>query len=178
MKKTLFLVLFLPSLAWAAKAHEHGVVKLNITVEQNQVAISMVSSLDGLVGFERAPKNPAEKAKVDAAVSKLSAADKVFKIDAVASCRSVKTTLTAPVIGVGVEAPMADASGHGDLEGEFVFECQDANKVSQVEVALFDAFPGMKRIDVQAATSSGQIKRTLRRGQRPGGQVVSLSRQK
>ena len=178
MKKMLLLLLFLPCLAWAAKAHEHGVVKLNITVEQSQVNISMVSSLDGVVGFERAPKTPAEIAKVDDAVSKLSAADKVFKIDAAASCRIVKTTLTAPVIGVGVAAPVADPSGHGDLEGEFVFECQDASKVSQIEVALFDAFPGMRRIDVQAATSAGQNKRTLRRGPRSGGQVVLLSRQK
>jgi hypothetical protein len=178
MKKMLLLLLFLPPLAWAAKAHEHGVVKLNITVEQNQVNISMVSSLDGVVGFERVPRTPAEKAKVEDAVSKLSAADKFFKLEAAASCRSVKTTLTAPVIGVGVAAPVADVSGHGDLEGEFVFECQDANKVSQIEVVLFDAFPGMRRIDVQAVTSLGQIKRTLRRGQRPGGQVVSLSRPK
>ena len=176
--KILLGVLLLPALAWAGKAHEHGVVKLNIVLEEKQLIITMESSLDGVVGFERAPATPAEKAVVDDAVLKLNGAGKLFVAEEAASCRHVKTTLKAPVIGVGVAAPIADSSGHGDLDGEFVFDCQDTSKLRQIEVALFDAFPRMKRIDIQAATSASQIKRTLRRGEQSGRRVVVLSRQK
>ena len=178
IKKSLLCVLLVPTLAWAGKAHEHGVVRLNVAIEGEKLIIAMESSLDGVVGFERSPATPAEKAKVDAAVLTLNAPGKLFKTDEAASCRPVKTTLMAPVIGVGVAAPIADPAGHGDLEGEFVFECQDASKLRKIEVALFDAFPGMTRIDIQAATSAGQIKRTLRRGEQSGRRVVWLSRQK
>jgi hypothetical protein len=171
-------VVLLPTMAWAGKAHEHGAAKLNVTVEGQQLTIALESPLDGIVGFERAPKNAAEKAKVDAAVAQLQAADKLFKMDAAAACRLSKTTLMAPVIGVGVAAPVVDKTGHGDLDGEFVFECQEASLVRQIDVGLFDAFPGMKRIDVQAVTSAGQIKRTLRRGNQGGPSPLLLTRGK
>ncbi len=180
MKKHLILAAFVlwPALVWASKAHEHGAVKLNVTIEGKQLTITLESPLDGVVGFERAPKNAAEKAKVDAAVARLQTAESLFKVDAAAACRLSKTTLKAPVIGVGVPAPVADKSGHGDLDGEFVFECQDANQVRQIDVSLFDAFPNMKRIDVQAATPAGQIKRTLRRGSQSGPSTLLLTRGK
>ena len=181
MKKHLLLTacaLLLPTLTWAGKAHEHGAVQLNVSVEGRQLTIGLESPLDGIVGFERAPKTAAEKAKVDAAVAQLQAAEKLFKVDAAAACTLSKTTLMAPVIGVGVAAPVADKTGHGDLDGEFIFECQDTSKVRQLEVALFDTFPNMKRIDVQAATPAGQIKRTLRRGSQSGLSTVLLTRDK
>ena len=171
-------LLLLPNLVWASKAHEHGAVKLNVAIEGKQLTISMEAPLDGIVGFERAPKNPAEKAKVGAAVAQLQAAEKLFKVDAAAACTLSKTTLMAPVIGVGVAAPVADKSGHGDLDGEFIFECQDTSKVRQIDVALFGTFPNMKRIDVQAATPAGQIKRTLRRGSQSGPSTLLLTRDK
>ena len=181
MKKHLLFVastLMLPFVVWAGKAHEHGAVKLNVTVEGKQLTIALESPLDGIVGFERAPKNAAEKAKVDAAVAQLQAAEKLFKVDAAAACTLSKTTLMAPVIGVGVATPVADKSGHGDLDGEFIFECQDTSKVRQIDVALFGTFPNMKRIDVQAATPAGQIKRTLRRGSQSGPSTLLLTRDK
>lgn len=184
MKKHLALAplfaasLLWPTLLWAGKAHEHGAAKLNIATDGKQLTINLEAPLDSFLGFERAPKNAAEKAKVDAAVAQLNAGDKLFKIEAAAGCRLAKTTLMAPVIGVGVPAPVADKSGHGDLDGEFVFDCQDSSKVTQIDVALFDAFPNMKRIDVQAATAAGQIKRTLRRSAQAGSSTLLLTRSK
>lgn len=184
MKKHFALALFfaasllLPALVWAGKAHEHGAAKLNVTTDAKQLTITLEAPLDSLLGFERAPKNAAEKAKVDAAVAQLQAGDKLFKIEAAAGCRLSKTTLKAPVIGVGVPAPVADKSGHGDLDGEFVFDCQDTSKATQIEVALFDTFSHMKRIDVQAATAAGQIKRTLRRSAQAGSSTLLLTRSK
>ena len=179
MKKHLIaFAMLLPALVWASKAHEHGAVKLDVAIEGKQLTISMEAPLDGIVGFERAPKNATEKAKVDAAVAQLQAADKLFKVDAAAACSLSKTTLMAPVIGVGVPAPVADKSGHGDLDGEFVFDCQDTSKVRQIDVGLFDVFPNMKRVDVQAATPAGQIKRTLRRSSQSGPSTLLLMRDK
>jgi hypothetical protein len=179
-KRNLILAVsvLLPALVWAGKAHEHGAAKLNITTEGKQLTIALEAPLDSLLGFERAPRNATEKTKVDAAVAHLQAADKLFKIETAAGCRLATTNLMAPVIGVGVAAPVADKTGHGDLDGEFVFECQDTSKATQIEVLLFNAFPHMKRVDVQAATSAGQIKRTLRRGATSASSLLLLTRSK
>jgi Protein of unknown function (DUF2796) len=179
MKKHFFLAacaLLLPTMPYASKAHEHGVVKLDVAVQGQQILITMESPLEGVLGFERAPKSAADNAKVAAATAQLQAADKLFQIDPAAHCRLSKTTLMAPVVGIGVAALTQDKTGHGDLDAEFIFDCQDASQAQRIEVALFDAFANMKRIEVQMATPSGQFKRTLRRGPQPGNSTLLLTR--
>lgn len=154
---------------WAAqaangKAHEHGVVKLDIAIDGNRLSIAMESPLDNLVGFERAPRNPAEQRRVDDAVARLRDAGRLFDIDAAAGCRLAGVTLEAPILGVGAGAA-APKDGHGDLDADIAFECRDTARATRIDIApLLRAFPGMQRIDVQLATPWGQSKETVKRG--------------
>ena len=147
---------------WAAQAaggqaHEHGVVKLDIAIDGNTLRIAMESPLENLVGFERAPRTPAERRRVDDAVARLR--------DAAAGCRLAGVTLEAPVLGVGAQAGATAKDGHGDLDADIAFECRDAARATRIDLApLLQAFPGMQRIDVQLATSWGQSKETVKRG--------------
>jgi len=158
--------------ALAGKAHQHGVAKLNISVEAGRITLDLESPLDNLLGFERAPRTDAERAKTDAAVKRLRDAASLFRIDSAAACVLDKVELDSAVLQL-VKAgtsptvptvPTAPAKGeHADLDGHFEFKCQAGAKAGFVEVLMFDAFPGLRRIDLQIATPRGQVKATLNR---------------
>jgi Protein of unknown function (DUF2796) len=152
------------SLAAPGHAHEHGAVKLDIAVEPGKVSVTMESPLDNLVGFERAPRNDAERKKVDAAVARLRAADTLFKIDPAAGCTLANVVLTSAALKLGAPEPAEKGEeGHADLDAEIEFTCTDAPRAAFIDLALFGSFGGMQRIDVQVATPKGQAKRTLKR---------------
>ena len=145
----------------AGQAHEHGVLKLDIAVEAGKLTLQMESPLDNLVGFERAPRNDAERKRVDAALAKLKAGEALFAIDPAAQCKLAGVELESAVLKLGEAAP--SHGDHADIDAAFTFECQDATQAAYIDVGLFQAFKGMARIHVQVATPQGQSKHTLKR---------------
>ncbi len=153
-------LVLLPTLpAWAGKPHQHGVAALNVGVEPGRVSLDLETPLDNLVGFERAPRTDAERERVAAVLAKLRAGAALFRIDPAAGCTLAKVTLVAPVLGLGGSASEKD--GHADLDGRFEFDCKAGQRAGFVEVGLFDAFAGLKRIELQVVTPKGQLKATL-----------------
>ncbi len=149
--------------AHAAPPHEHGVARLDVAVEAGRVSIELDTPLDNLLGFERAPRSDAERDRVTALVARLRAGAVLFRIDAAAGCSLAKVDLVSAPIGLGKEGSTAAAGDHADLSGSFDFRCKDGARAGFVEIGLFDAFPALKRIDLQLATPRGQIKTVLRR---------------
>jgi hypothetical protein len=174
LHKTLWLgCLALPALA-QAQAHQHGVLTLDIAIEARMLTLQMESPLDNLVGFERGPRNDAERKRVDAMVARLEAAQALFTIDPAAQCTLANVELNSAVLKIG---PAQGARGathdeHADIDARIEFACQEAARAAFIDVGLFEAFAGMKRIDVQVATPKGQFKRTLKRPARR----ISLTR--
>jgi hypothetical protein len=171
MRKALWVVLglWLAGLgpAWAGKAHEHGVARLDIGVEPARVVLQFDSPLDNLIGFERAPRNDAERDAVAAAVARLRDAGKLFRVDPAAGCQAAGVELVSSVLGLGPAEPARAGAqdGHGDLEATVTFQCSAGAKAAFVEVGLFEAFPRLNRLTLQIVTPRGQIKATLRRPQ-------------
>ncbi len=160
----LFLAAALAPAAHAAGAHEHGVVKLDVAVEGGRVLVEIDTPLDNLLGFERAPRTDAERDKAAAVVKKLQDAANLFRIDGSAGCALAKVDLRSAPLQLGSQpAAPSGKDGHGDLEGSFEFKCKAGAKAAFLEVGLFDAFPQVKRIELQVATPKGQMKATLRR---------------
>jgi len=149
----------------AAKAHEHGVARLDIAVEATRVSFLLELPLDSLVGFEREPRTDAEKAAADGALTRLRTPGALFRIDPAAQCTPARVDLQSAALGVGAIAMAAGPSkdGHADLDATFDFDCKDGNRAGFVEVGLFEFFPRLQRVDVQAATRKGQLKATLKR---------------
>lgn len=161
-----FMALAAASPALAAKAHEHGVARVDIAVEPLRVMVSVEIPLDALLGFERAPRDDAERQRADAALARLRNAATLFAIDPAAGCTPGKVELTAPLLQApagAAPAPAATKDSHGDLDGSFEFRCTDGFKAGFVELGLFEAFARLQRIDVQAVTRKGQLKATLKR---------------
>ena len=155
------LLLALSQPAWAGKAHQHGVAQLDVAVEPTRLSLVLETPLDSLLGFERAPRNDAERAAVDKALARLRAAEQIFRIDSAAGCTLDKVVLVAPVLGLGPMPAGADKGEHAELTGTFDFNCKAGNSARFVEVELFEAFAPMKRINLQLVLARGQMKATL-----------------
>lgn len=143
-------------------AHVHGLLKLDVAVDGPTLTLAIDSPLDNIVGFERAPNNPAEKKQVEQALARLRAADTLFQIDPAAGCKIAQIDLDAPLLGLG-SVQAKGAAGHADLEGRFTFRCNDAARVRYIDIALFTAFRNLRQIDAQIAAPQGQFQRTLKR---------------
>lgn len=147
--------------AWAGPAHQHGVATLDVAVEPSRVTLYLDTPLDNLLGYERAPRTDAERQQAASAVARLKAADQLFRIDGKAGCTLAKVTLTSAALGLPVASAATEKEGHADLEGRFEFNCTAGAKAGFVEVALFDAFPQLKRVELQLILPRGQMKATL-----------------
>jgi hypothetical protein len=145
-----------------AGPHEHGVLRLDVTVEARKLTIRLESPLDNLVGFERAPRTDDERQRVEAAVARLKAADSLFTIDPAARCKLKAVELTSAALQLG-NAKAPDADGHAEVEAVIDFDCEDGRRTGFVDVALFDAFARLRRIEAQAIVAKGQLKATLKR---------------
>jgi hypothetical protein len=151
--------------AWSAgKAHEHGVLTLDVALEGKQLSIAMAAPLDNLLGFERAPRTDAERkaaADVLARLRSPATAAALFVTDAAAQCSLIKAAVRAPVLEPAAKPAAADA--HADLDADYEFSCAQPGELRSLEVGLFEAYQRVQRIDVQVAGPKGQSKLTLKR---------------
>ncbi|RYF61725.1 MAG: DUF2796 domain-containing protein [Comamonadaceae bacterium] len=146
-----------------AHAHVHGEVELGVALEGPAIVIEMRTPLDNLVGFERAPRNDVEKNTVDQTVSRLRAADYLFRIDPAGNCKLGPVTLEAPALGLGAAAASSGQGEHAEMLASFAFNCTAANQVKFIELDLFKAFSRVRQIDAEIVTAEGQHKRSLKR---------------
>ena len=156
-------VWFAATAVQAAQPHEHGVARLDVAVDAGRVSIELDTPLDNLLGFERAPRTNAERDKVTAVLTRLRAGDALFRVDAAAGCTLARVELVSALLELGKGGPATAASDHADLNGIFEFRCKNGARAGFVEVGLFEAFPALKRIELQVVTPRGQLKATLRR---------------
>lgn len=161
------LIFSLPNVcgtAMAAKAHEHGALKLDVAIEGHQLTIEMEAPLDNLLGFERAPRTDAERKAAAELLARLRSTDKaaqLFAPDAAAQCTLNKAEVQAPVLEPGAKPDAKD--GHADLDASYEFSCAKPAELRSLGVGLFDAYKRIQRIDVQVAGPKGQSKVTLKR---------------
>ena len=164
-RKSVFVLLplmALPLQIHAAGAHVHGVAKLDIAVEATKLTLQLETPLDNLLGFERAPRNDAERKRGDAAIAQLRAGATLFKIDPAAQCSLTNVELTSAALKLGTPDPAEKQDGHADLDGSFEFTCADATKAEFVDVGLF-GFKHLQRLEVRVVTARDQFRRDLKR---------------
>lgn len=164
--RTAFIGLLLAAAqpAWAGKAHEHGVMKLDVALEGNTLSIALESPLDSFLGFERAPRTDAERKAAADLLSRLRGPDKgppLFTADAAALCTLSKADVRAPVLEARAQAAAKD--GHADLDADYTFTCAQPAQLKSLDLGLFDTYRRLKRIDVQVAGPQGQLQWTLKR---------------
>lgn len=148
---SLLLALFISLPVLAAPAHVHGEARLEIVVEGETLAIHLDSPLDNLLGFEHAPRTPAEQQAVKAMATTLRQAEHLFVLDAAAGCAAPDVELSSPVLD-----GKATADGHLDLDADFRWQCRHLPALRGIDTRLFAEFPRLKRINVDFAGPTGQ----------------------
>lgn len=144
--------------ARAAEAHVHGLARLTVVVDGASLTLALESPLANLLGFEHMPRSVQDKTAVARMARQLNQPAEMFVPTPAAACKPGAAKLESPVLQEHPEAAHGHdhEHGHADLDGEFVFTCTRPELLRGLEVKLFDAFPGMKRLDVEVATAKGQ----------------------
>ena len=162
------------------EAHEHGVANLNIAVEGNNIYIEFASPAANIVGFEHHPRTHEQKDAVKDAVNKLQKGDALFILSAKSASKLVKSSVDTDIDKDtehhseeelahskeehhGHEEKHDEDHGdagkherHSEFEARYQFACQKPGQLSQIEVMLFRAFPGIEHIEVQLLTETKQ----------------------
>ncbi|MDR0735631.1 MAG: DUF2796 domain-containing protein [Zoogloeaceae bacterium] len=162
-------------LAQEHAAHVHGEAHLDVAQEGDTLSLQLESPLDNLLGFEHAPRNTAEEAQARRMSAKLRAADGLFAPTPAADCKLEKVTLESSALtpellgetGSGhaeeheEEHAHEGEEGHADLDALWQFRCARPEALRSVEIRLFQSFPGLRELEVQAVTPNGQRGATL-----------------
>ncbi|MGE0314984.1 MAG: DUF2796 domain-containing protein [Lautropia sp.] len=157
----------------APGAHRHGVSTMEIAVDGRVLDIRLETPLDDLVGFERAPRTPAEQAGVRRMATTLRDVGRHLVLPAQAGCTAGATTLESAVLDPSLLQPSTGApgaagaagapasDGHAEVVVNWRFECDRIDRLDRIEVKLFDSFAGIRQIDVQSAGPRAQKGTTL-----------------
>ena len=152
------------------QAHVHGAAKIGVVVQGDTVSITLESPLESLIGFEHRPKTPAQQAAATALQARMRGGTDLFRFDAGASCSLVKADAESAIFQPAPAGAAAEA--HNDLDASFEFRCASPERLTQLDVGLFAAYPRLQRLEVEVATDKGQFKRDLKRPAR----IVTLKR--
>ena len=147
----ILIILSLSTTALAAggkrqeKAHIHGQGALNGVVDQGTVELDLDLPMDDVVGFERKPKNDAEKKGLEGAMTILKSVEKGFAFPAAAQC-----------VATSQSADYEIGKGHASIEAKYTMTCKNPSALDAIEVLLFSRFPRMKELKAQFVTPTGQ----------------------
>jgi len=145
-------------------AHVHGVGKLMIAEDGNQLEIQFVSPGMNIVGFEHLPSNAAQKAAISKAIDTLKQPLRLFGFAASAGCKTVSAKAQ-----IGKEQHHEDEmdheeegehhdehEGHSEFSATYRLACTNLSRVEGIEVNIFKLFPATRVIKVEAISDRGQ----------------------
>jgi hypothetical protein len=153
--------------AQGGHAHVHGVATMHATLEGDTLELELISPLDNLLGFEHQPRDDRQRKQLKAMADRFRTPQTLFAPTAAARCSAGPAELTSPLTGNGATtAGHKDHASHAELEAVIRFRCESPAALKDLEVSVFDAFPGIRRLDVQMAGPRGQSAATLTARQR------------
>ena len=153
-------------------SHEHGSASLDIAIDDNVIAIRFESPAANIVGFEYAPNDEEQRSLITDAKSKLSSFDTAFKLRGKPECKVLRSFSN----WVSDHDEHSDHSDHSDHDehkdetlkaehaeflAEFDLQCEQADRLTAIDVQLMALFPAINKVDVQVIDSLGQTKQTL-----------------
>jgi hypothetical protein len=151
------------------EAHKHGVARLNVAVDGNNIYIEFFSPAANIVGFEHPPRNHDQKEAVKGAVNKLQEGDALFILPAGSEGKLVKSSVDTDIDkdadhhsesehahGEEEHSEADEHERHSEFKAAYHFVCKKPNRLSQIGVKLLRVFPGIEHIEVQLITETKQ----------------------
>ncbi|KRB67869.1 DUF2796 domain-containing protein [Noviherbaspirillum sp. Root189] len=144
----LFALLCVTGSAIAGEVHQHGVAQMTAAIEGNTATIEFTSPLENLIGFEHAPRNDKEHKMVQALKEKFHKPESLLTPTAAADCRADPVDLELP--------GDHESDGHAELHATIMYRCKSPAALKEINLRLFDVFPGLGRVKVQLAAPGRQ----------------------
>ena len=142
-------------------AHVHGQVQVNVAVQGHKMSVQLEMPLDSLLGFEHRPRTEAQRRAAQAAVQQVQQAAAWLKPDPAAQCTLSSSEVNAQALE---PAPAGTPElTHAELQADFEFSCAAPDRLTGLDVLLFDRFSRVQRLQVQVAGAKAQSQQTLRR---------------
>jgi hypothetical protein len=144
-----------------SKAHTHGLATLNIVIEGRTGMLEFSAPAEDLYGFERAPRNAAERERRDAALNRLRRGmGELVIFDGSLGC-----TITATEVRDAHDAHGHDhgkaGDDHADVRGEYAIACQRPPAGKEIRFGFSKAFPAIKTVQVQLLADDRQDGRRI-----------------
>ena len=146
-------------------AHVHGEATLNLVIDGNEFLLELESPAANLLGFEHAPQNQAQKQQLKKTQSLLSNVDSLVELGG----------LNCQLVSAEIEMPYADhksdhhdshdghqnkhddhhkkhhdteAAEHSEIHAQYSLNCQTPKQIEQLNIPLFQHFPGLEKLQV------------------------------
>lgn len=148
--------------------HEHGKVTLNVALENDTLSVEIEAPAINVVGFERAPRDEAERQAVRNAAAWLGTGRSLLGVPAAAGCRRVESSVTAPdwAAGQGKDGGKHDhdhdhdhgddGHAHADYLARADFRCGNPAALGWVEVWALRQLREVSEVTVNVVTPEVQ----------------------
>ena len=128
------------------EAHEHGKAVLSAAVDDDTLTLTFEAPLMSMVGFEHEPETPEQTEALDAVKDAFTAPGMMVEINSDAGCLPLMTTSGAHFAG-----------GHGALEVEHVYTCEDPAEIDRIVFSQMGDYPGLTSIDAVFVSDTQQV---------------------
>ena len=142
------------------RKHVHGAVTFNIALEGETLAIELEAPADNVVGFEKSPRNDAERTAIADANRWLASGRGIALVPRNAGCRLLSVDFTPPKFG----------AGHADYRARVAYRCPNPSALEWVELRALERLLEVDKVEVNVVTASVQRQTELA----AGGARVSL----
>ena len=159
------------------EAHVHGAAELFVVLDGQELEIELHSPAANLLGFEHEARNAEEKEKIANLKLSLAKADTLFTIG------SGACTLKNQELDLGHlagdeehhgdehadeehEDGHHDEQAHSDIEAQYRYSCEQADKIRTLETSITSEFPSIESLEVQWIVNGRQGATILKSQQR------------
>ena len=139
-------------------AHQHGIGRLDLVIENQQLILSLQMPAEDLLGFEHAPRTPEQQEQLTALQATLEQPQKLFALPDAAQCSLQSSELHSSLFAEPAQSgDDAQATRHADINALYHFNCARIERLKQIDVSLFQQFSGSEKLLLQAITPRGQF---------------------
>jgi hypothetical protein len=136
------------------RKHVHGAITFNIALEGETLAVELDVPADNVVGFEKSPRNDAERKAIADANAWLASGRNIAAVPRNAGCRLLSVDFAPPKFG----------SGHADYRARFAYRCPNPAALDWVELPALSRLLEIDKVEVNVITASVQRQTELAAG--------------
>lgn len=126
------------------EAHVHGAATLAVTVQDKDLAIAFDAPLSSL-GVPEDPQTEEDRAQIEALKTSLQDWTRLVTVEGSDSCSLYASSTSTRI-----------ANGHGEVEAEYAFTCDDTGALRSVRFTGFEAYPALADVDAIYVSDTAQ----------------------